>query len=164
MTAVAPRPVVTRPYPVQRPPRGSKFLAYLHTTDPKVLGVMYIATSFTWFMIGGLMALFMRAELARPARSCTRPKARRWGRWLTAANTLSCSGGLISCSTAPQAQWQPQTKLETMLATDGFKVRQIKVEKGCYEVYATDKSGARVNLAYNAETLQQLANPEAGEN
>ena len=66
MTAVAPRPVATRPYPVARPGRGSKFLAYIRTTDPKVLGVMYIATSFTWFMLGGLMALFMRAELARP--------------------------------------------------------------------------------------------------
>jgi len=58
--------VATRPYPVARPARGSKFLAYFRTTDPKVLGVMYITTSFAWFMIGGLMALFMRAELARP--------------------------------------------------------------------------------------------------
>ncbi|GAA1999206.1 cytochrome c oxidase subunit I [Nakamurella flavida] len=66
MTAVAPRPVVTRPYPVQRAPRGSKFLGYLKTTDPKVLGQMYIATSFFFFMVGGVMALFMRAELARP--------------------------------------------------------------------------------------------------
>jgi cytochrome c oxidase subunit 1 len=74
LTAVAPRPVVTRPYPVQRPPRGSKFLAYLHTTDPKVLGVMYIATSFTWFMIGGLMALIMRAELAQPGMQFLSPE------------------------------------------------------------------------------------------
>ena len=74
MTAVAPRPVVTRPYPVQRAPRGAKFLQYLHTTDPKVLGVMYIATSFTWFMIGGLMALFMRAELARPGMQFLTPE------------------------------------------------------------------------------------------
>ncbi len=66
MTAVVPRPVVTRPYPVQRPARGSKFLQYFNTTDPKVLGVMYIVTSFSFFMIGGLMALLMRAELARP--------------------------------------------------------------------------------------------------
>ena len=66
MTAVAPRPVVTRPYPVQRPARGTKFLEYFKTTDPKVLGVMYIVTSFSFFMIGGLMALLMRAELARP--------------------------------------------------------------------------------------------------
>jgi len=66
VTAVAPRPVVTRPYPVQRPARGTKFLEYFKTTDPKVLGVMYIVTSFSFFMIGGLMALLMRAELARP--------------------------------------------------------------------------------------------------
>ncbi len=66
MTAVAPRPVVTRPYPVQRPARGSKFLQYFKTTDPKVLGMMYIVTSFSFFMVGGLMALLMRAELALP--------------------------------------------------------------------------------------------------
>ena len=74
MTAVTPRPVVTRPYPVQRAARGAKFLQYLHTTDPKVLGVMYIATSFTWFMVGGLMALFMRAELARPGMQFLTPE------------------------------------------------------------------------------------------
>ena len=42
--------------------------------------------------------------------------------------------------------------------------RQIKVEKGCYEVYAVDKAGKKVNLAYNAETLEKLDNAEAGEN
>jgi hypothetical protein len=68
------------------------------------------------------------------------------------------------CSTAPVSQWQPQSKLETMLKGQGDTVRQIKVEKGCYEVYATDKAGHRVNQAYNAQTLKLLANPEAGEN
>lgn len=69
-----------------------------------------------------------------------------------------------SCSNAPQSQWQPKSKLETMLQGEGLKVLQVKVENGCYEVYATDSAGKRVNLAYNAETLQKLDNPEAGEN
>ena len=30
-----------------------------------------------------------------------------------------------------------------MLKADGLTVKQIKVEKGCYEVYATDKAGKR---------------------
>jgi len=68
------------------------------------------------------------------------------------------------CSTAPESQWQPQSKLESDLQASGMTVRQIKVENGCYEVYAIDKDGKRVNLAYNAETLQQLDNAEAGEN
>jgi hypothetical protein len=69
-----------------------------------------------------------------------------------------------ACSTAPKAKWQPQSTLETQLKAEGLNVRQIKVEKGCYEVYATDKDGKKLNLAYNAETLEKLANPEAGEN
>lgn len=68
------------------------------------------------------------------------------------------------CSTAPKSQWQPQSKLEAQLQTEGFKIRQIKTENGCYEVYATDKAGKRQNLAYNAQTLEKLDNPEAGEN
>ena len=69
-----------------------------------------------------------------------------------------------ACSTAPQSKWQPQSALESQLKTDGFAVLQVKVENGCYEVYATDKGGKRVNMAYNAETLKKLDNAEAGEN
>jgi len=68
------------------------------------------------------------------------------------------------CSTAPKAKWQPKSALEAQLQADGYKVRQIKVESGCYEVYAIDKDGKRANMAYNAETLRKLDNPEAGEN
>ncbi|WP_240615779.1 cytochrome c oxidase subunit I [Nakamurella deserti] len=66
MTAVAPRPVVSRPIPVHRPSRGTKFLSLLQTTDHKTLGLMYITTCMVFFMIGGVLALLMRAELARP--------------------------------------------------------------------------------------------------
>ncbi len=68
------------------------------------------------------------------------------------------------CTNAPKSKWQPKSALESQLQADGFKVRQIKVEGGCYEVYATDKEGKRANMAYNAETLEKLANAEAGEN
>src|ERR1700750_1268074 len=35
-------------------------------TDHKVIGIQYIVTSFTFFLIGGLMAMLIRAELAQP--------------------------------------------------------------------------------------------------
>ena len=56
----------TRPARIQRSRPGVRALEYFKTTDPKVLGVMYIATSLVFFMIGGVLALIMRAELARP--------------------------------------------------------------------------------------------------
>ena len=68
------------------------------------------------------------------------------------------------CSSASKSKWQPKSALESQLQADGYKVRQIKVESGCYEVYATDKDGKRANMAFNAETLDKLDNAEAGEN
>jgi hypothetical protein len=68
------------------------------------------------------------------------------------------------CTNAATSKWQPKSALQSRLEADGFKVRQIKVEGGCYEVYATDKEGKRANMAYNAETLEKLDNAEAGEN
>jgi hypothetical protein len=83
------------------------------------------------------------------------------------AVTIALSGPALAagkCSTSPKSAWQPQSKLETQLASKGFKVRQVKVENGCYEVYATNKDGKRENIAFNAETLEKLDNAEAGEN
>ncbi len=85
---------------------------------------------------------------------------------LTALSVAAAGPALAEgkCSSAPQSKWQPRSALESQLQTDGYKVRQIKIEGGCYEVYATDKDGKRANMAFNAETLQKLENAEAGEN
>ncbi|CAM5257935.1 hypothetical protein SVIOM342S_04600 [Streptomyces violaceorubidus] len=36
------------------------------TTDHKVIGRLYLATSFGFFLLGGVLAMLMRSELARP--------------------------------------------------------------------------------------------------
>ena len=61
-----PRPIVARPYPVRRSIRGSAMARLLRTTDAKQIGILYLVTSFFFFLAGGFMALLMRAELARP--------------------------------------------------------------------------------------------------
>jgi hypothetical protein len=68
------------------------------------------------------------------------------------------------CSFAPESKWQPREALQRRLEANGYRVQRIKIEGGCYEVYAFDKDGKRANMAYNAETLEKLGNPEAGEN
>lgn len=67
------------------------------------------------------------------------------------------------CSKGPASKFQPRASLETKLKAEGLNVRRIKIENGCYEVYAITKQGKRFNAAYNAETLKKLANAEAGE-
>ncbi|MEV8092236.1 cbb3-type cytochrome c oxidase subunit I, partial [Streptomyces nigra] len=46
--------------------RGVRAVRWLTTTDHKTIGTLYLVTSFAFFVIGGVMALLMRAELARP--------------------------------------------------------------------------------------------------
>ena len=38
----------------------------LSTTDHKLIGKLYLTTSFIWFLLNGLMALIIRGELAYP--------------------------------------------------------------------------------------------------
>jgi len=42
------------------------FLDYATTTDHKKIGILYIFTSMFFFLLAGVLALFMRAELAEP--------------------------------------------------------------------------------------------------
>ncbi|HEX5987394.1 MAG TPA: cbb3-type cytochrome c oxidase subunit I, partial [Nocardioides sp.] len=45
---------------------GQQVARVLTTTDHKLIGKLYLGTSFVWFLIGGVMALFIRSELAFP--------------------------------------------------------------------------------------------------
>lgn len=45
---------------------GAHVLRLLSTTDHKVIGNMYLVTAFGFFLFAGVLALVMRAELARP--------------------------------------------------------------------------------------------------
>jgi cytochrome c oxidase subunit 1 len=74
VTTVAPKPIVTRPWPVHNPPKGSALARLLRTTDAKQIGLMYLVTSFLFFLVGGFMALLMRAELARPGLQFLSPE------------------------------------------------------------------------------------------
>ena len=49
-----------------RQPAGAKAIKVLTTTDHKTIGLLYLCTSFVFFLIAGGMAELMRAELARP--------------------------------------------------------------------------------------------------
>ena len=61
-TQVAP----VRPFPERYQPKGSFIYKLITTTDHKLIGMMYITACFAFFLIGGLMALLMRGELAHP--------------------------------------------------------------------------------------------------
>ncbi|WP_434316048.1 aa3-type cytochrome oxidase subunit I [Leifsonia sp. P73] len=58
---VEPEPV---PAGVQR--KGNLLVSWVTSTDHKTIGYLYLFTSFTYFLIGGILALIIRAQLFEP--------------------------------------------------------------------------------------------------
>jgi cytochrome c oxidase subunit 1 len=70
MTQTAPRPSVTEiPAGLSNARvarKGNLFVEWLTTTDHKKIGSLYLWTSFLYFLLGGVMALVIRAQLFAP--------------------------------------------------------------------------------------------------
>jgi cytochrome c oxidase subunit 1 len=47
-------------------PRRHPIAEWLTTTDHKKIGIMYLVNSYLWFGVAGLLAVFIRVELAEP--------------------------------------------------------------------------------------------------
>ncbi len=67
MTATQARPEILAPEGKQHQ-LGQQVVRMLTTTDHKLIGKMYLVTSFMWFILGGLMAMVIRSELAFPGQ------------------------------------------------------------------------------------------------
>jgi len=67
VTTVAPKPIVTRPWPVRQQVKGSALARILRTTDAKQIGIMYMITAFVFYILGGIMVLLVMEGLRRVA-------------------------------------------------------------------------------------------------
>nr|WP_303047734.1 PepSY domain-containing protein [Thalassospira sp. HF15] len=55
---------------------------------------------------------------------------------------------------APKSEWQSMDALKEKLAADGWDVRKIKEDDGCYEVYAIKADGKKVEAYFNPATFE----------
>ncbi|MEA2161835.1 MAG: cytochrome c oxidase subunit [Solirubrobacteraceae bacterium] len=63
--ALRPVPQVVA-HEVAQPRQTKRWVDWLTTTDHKKIGIMYLVTTFVFFMLGGVEALLMRAQLGVP--------------------------------------------------------------------------------------------------
>lgn len=64
--------------------------------------------------------------------------------------------GLATCDSGPQSGWQGTEVLQEQLVAAGWQVRMIKEDGGCYEVYAIDDQGERVEAYFDPVTLERV--------
>ena len=50
------------------------------------------------------------------------------------------------CGNAPRDQWMSEDAIKAKGTEMGYDVRRVKVDDGCYELYAIDNDGTKVEL------------------
>jgi hypothetical protein len=63
--------------------------------------------------------------------------------------------GDFQCS-EPSKTWKLREDLTDKLQAEGWDVRKIKIDNGCYEVYGFDGKGKRREAYFNPRTLELL--------
>ncbi|MDE2790095.1 MAG: PepSY domain-containing protein [Paracoccaceae bacterium] len=69
---------------------------------------------------------------------------------------LAMATGMYQCEPVAQGQWLPEASLTEMLEADGWRVRRMKVDGGCWEVYGTTPEGKRVEAYFHPASGELL--------
>jgi len=79
------------------------------------------------------------------------------------ATAVLASGAALAgdkCN-VPQAEWQPKQALQQKLEGEGWQIRKLKVDDGCYEVYGTDARGKRMEVYFDPRTFAVVKSKES---
>ncbi len=75
---------------------------------------------------------------------------------LLAANFALAHGDGFACK-EPTKEWKQREELQSKLKAEGWNVRKLKVENGCYEVYGFDNKGKKREAYFNPRTLEPVS-------
>lgn len=56
----------------------------------------------------------------------------------------------------PNSEWQSKDAFRQALMNKGWEVKSLRTEDGCYEAYAYDENGDRVEAYFNPKTLEMV--------
>lgn len=51
------------------------------------------------------------------------------------------------------ADWQPRAAVEALAVTEGWRIRRLHVDDGCYEIDGWDRAGGEVEITLDPATL-----------
>jgi hypothetical protein len=69
---------------------------------------------------------------------------------------MALATGEVTCDSGDPETWQAQEVLQAQLEEKGWVVRRIKVDGGCYEVYALNEKEERVEAYFHPVTLEPV--------
>ena len=77
---------------------------------------------------------------------------------LAAALTLAAAFPIAAsakadCKAYPKAEWMSEADAKAKIATQGYTINKFKVDGHCYEIYGKNKDGKKVEIYFDAKTL-----------
>jgi hypothetical protein len=70
--------------------------------------------------------------------------------------TPAAATGKVKCQAGPQSGWKSMDTLKAQLIKDGWKVKKVKIDGGCYEAYGTLPTGENVEAYFHPVSLEKL--------
>jgi hypothetical protein len=76
---------------------------------------------------------------------------------LTLCTGVAWAHGDVTCSPkVPKTEWRSHNDLYKKLTDEGWVIRQMKETPTCYEVYAKDPKGKRVEVFFHPKTFERV--------
>lgn len=70
--------------------------------------------------------------------------------------------GLYECDATDRSAWKTTAQLQDKMKADGWTVRRVKEDGGCYEAYGTSPEGKRVEAYFHPVTLELMLVAQRG--
>lgn len=75
---------------------------------------------------------------------------------LAFAASSAAAHGDVKCTSRPKSEWRPHTELQQKLVAEGWVIRRMEATAYCYEVYAKDPQGKRIEAFFDPVTFKRV--------
>ena len=79
---------------------------------------------------------------------------------LAAAGAIASFSGAAfakaDCKAYPKAEWMKEADAKAKIEAQGYAIDKFKVSGNCYEIYGRNKEGKKVEIYYDAKTLEPV--------
>ena len=60
------------------------------------------------------------------------------------------------CKAYPKAEWMAESDAKAKIQAQGYTISKFKVDGNCYEIYGKNKEGKKVEIYFDAKTLEPV--------
>ena len=61
-----------------------------------------------------------------------------------------------NCKAYPKSEWMSEADAKAKIEAQGYTISKFKVDGNCYEIYGKNKAGKKVEIYYDAKTLEPV--------